>query len=561
MIPLNDGASLQLKEGDYVIGFYMDGKNSQVPIIMGLLPGIPVELKNPSLGFTDPRGSNELSDAPKSPVSLTINSAGNKVKITEGAASRYPSRLKESTLSRLARNEKIIETPIQSKRDSTFKSIPMVGGGVYDEPSTPYATVYPYNRVMETESGHILEFDDTPGAERIHIYHRSGTSDEYHPDGTKVTRINADAYEVVLSDKHVYINGDIHITAKNDVNIKAGKNVNIEAGQDVRVKASGAIKTQAVTSQIHYSAGAMALRGIPMNLNGPILPPLGLPSAPISVSVAVTTALAPVTPDVSTPGNQVLAQRPGANLGKASPNVLSAPTESPVGIPAPKVIAKSPVTTLTATEGADVMIRAMNRNKIRDPIQRAAIYAQTRHETRGFRDLVESFAFTREGLLKTWGIKLDKDGNPILNKKGEKIGYFDESNVDNYLRNGVKIASRVYGNRMGNASEESQDGWKYRGRGFIHLTGKSNYSIAATAFNQDFVAHPDAVAIPDMAADIACWYFTKGPSGQGYRGSYDNIKSVTTYVNGGLNGLTERTALYTLAKSNTSVITFQSALV
>lgn len=286
MIPLNDVASLQLKEGDYVVGFYFDGRDSQVPIIMGLLPGVPGELRPASVGFSDPRTPGELASAPKPPASLTI--ASSAVAITEGPGARNPQHLDESTLSRLARNEKISSTPIQFKKDSATSSVPAAGGGTWSEPKTPYAAQYPYNRVMETESGHILEFDDTPGAERIHIYHRSGTFEEVHPDGTKVTRIHADSYEVVLSDKHVYINGNYDITAQGDVNIKAGKNVNIEAGMDVVISALGAFNSQGMT-QSHTATGPMSLIGLPLNLNGPPSTVLQPPIPVVVVTVATFT--------------------------------------------------------------------------------------------------------------------------------------------------------------------------------------------------------------------------------------------------------------------------------
>lgn len=274
LIPLNDTASLQIKEGDYVVGFYFDGHDSQVPIIIGILPGIPKELGPSSVGFSDPRTNIELQGAPKAPESL-VSSIG-PVTIIEGVATRNPSRLNEPTFSRLARNEKISDTPIEGKKNSISVAVPTAGPGTWSEPATPYAAVYPYNRVMETESGHILEFDDTPGAERIHIYHRSGTSEETHPDGTKVIRVNANAYEIVLSDKNVYVKGDLNFTAVGDINIKAGMSVNIEAGLDIVLNALGSVITQAAVSESHTTEGPMSLTGIPMNLNGPpgaILPP------------------------------------------------------------------------------------------------------------------------------------------------------------------------------------------------------------------------------------------------------------------------------------------------
>ncbi len=176
--------------------------------------------------------------------------------------------MNEPQFSRLARNEKIDQTAIQTKKDAAVVGVTVAGdGGVWDEPTTPYAAVYPYNRVMETESGHILEFDDTPGAERVHIFHRSGTFDEIGPDGTKVIHVKSDAFEIVLSDKKVYVKGSLDITADQDINIKAGQNLTIEAGLEIKVIAGAGITTLAGADQTHTAAGAMTMIGIPMNWN------------------------------------------------------------------------------------------------------------------------------------------------------------------------------------------------------------------------------------------------------------------------------------------------------
>jgi hypothetical protein len=251
IIPLNDNSSLQIKEGDYVVGFYFDGHEPQVPIIMGILPGIPVELGPASVGFTDPRSGAELSGAPRLP---------------DASPSRYPSRLNEPTFSRLARNEKIFDTPVETKKLSIEAAVPTAAPGVWSEPMTPYDAVYPYNRVMETESGHILEFDDTPGAERIHIYHRSGTFEEVHPDGTKVTKIQSDAYEIILADKNIYVKGDLNITSLGSVNI-LGKSIKIESETDVSIIAGTSFTTLAGTEELHTAGAGITLLGVPINLN------------------------------------------------------------------------------------------------------------------------------------------------------------------------------------------------------------------------------------------------------------------------------------------------------
>lgn len=541
LLPVTGTATQTIKEGEYVFGTYLDGGESQLPLVLGVLHGIPEFLRSPQEGFSDPRTESELKSSPKPPTSLSVDGTG-AVSITDPpSAVRYPSLLNEPELSRVARNQNA--TVMEGKKSAATKSIPSTKLKTYDEPSSPYAPSYPYDHVMETESGHIIEFDDTPGAERIHIYHRSGSADEYFPDGTKVSRVHADAFEIVLADKHIYIQGDCHITAKKDLNIKAGKDINIEAGGMVNIKADMMIQSQAGLGITSWTTGPHSLQGLPINLNGVTPPPLGPPTGPIVIPSTSTTVVVnpPVVPSVSDPGTQVLMERPGANIGDKKPDVLSTPTKSPQGIPPPTVKNTDPVPTISTPEGSDVMIRALNRAKISDPTQRAMIYAQASHESQGFKRLFESFKFTDKGLLTTWG------------------RYFKKEEVPQFLRQDEKIANRVYGGRMGNADEASGEGFKYRGRGFIQLTGKENYLEASKSFKQDFVAYPDAAAVPDMAADIAVWYFKKGKK-TGYRGKYDDIISVTKFVNGGTNGLEDRTKKFELAKSNTSVTTLTSAV-
>lgn len=541
IMPVNDNSSISIKESDLVVGTYLDGEDAQQPIVFGIIPGIPDQLLPNQVGFSDPRESGELSEAPRLPKSIEIGTGG--VNITDRDPSRFPFRLDEPTTSRLARNEKITESAIQFKKETSSKSIPIPFSGSWDEPESPYAAKYPYNRVMETESGHVIELDDTPGAERVHIYHRSGSSDEFHPDGTKVSRVNADSFEIVLSDKMIYVNGDCNITSKRSINLKSGKDINIEAGGNFNVKSSKMINLQSAIGINSWTPGPHSIQGLPLNLNAATPPPLGPPSEPMTtVENSTTVVLEPLqAPDPTEPGNVVLEERPGANLGYASPIEPLPQTQTPQGIPKPVTQVPLSVPTLTSLEGADIMIRALNRAKITDPIQRAMIYAQASHESAGFTRLVEDFRYTSEGMIKTF----------------PKV--FNAENVVDYIKLPEKIANRAYAGKMGNGSEASGDGWKYRGRGFIQLTGKENYLSAAKAFNQDFVNYPDAAAVPNTAADIAVWFFMSGKR-RGYKGSYADITAVTKFVNGGLNGLEDRTARFILAKENKSVIQLTSAV-
>lgn len=278
----NDSSSIQLKEGDFVVGFYFDGTDAQVPVIMGVLPGVPTELRPASQGFSDPRTASELNSAPKPPASVSV--ANGPVKITEGNGQRNPHPLNESTISRIARNESTSTTAIQFKKNTRTSGVPTAGGGTWSEPATPYNAKYPYNRVMETESGHVLEFDDSPGAERVHLYHRSGSFIEIHPDGKMVMRAHAASYEVVLDDKNVCVHGDLNFTTTGDITFKAGGKVKIESSTEIGISAGTQLTTSG-TIVSHIASGPMNVTGIPLNLNGPGVVPV-IPPTPVVVVTA-----------------------------------------------------------------------------------------------------------------------------------------------------------------------------------------------------------------------------------------------------------------------------------
>lgn len=247
MLPLTDSSMLMAKEGDYVVGFYLDGPNAQNPVIMGILPGIPDRLLDKSKGFSDPRTDAQLKSSPRPPKELK-STAGVGVKITEFAkAQRYPNAINEPTTSRLARNEKIGETIVKSKKDSLVKNAKTTWYQSFNEPPTPYNAKYPYNKVFETESGHLLEYDDTPGAERIHLYHRSGSFIEMHNNGTVVVKTAADDYQFVLADKKIYVSGDCHISSDQNIYMKAVGDIVMEA-TNIIMNASDSIGTSAFNS-------------------------------------------------------------------------------------------------------------------------------------------------------------------------------------------------------------------------------------------------------------------------------------------------------------------------
>jgi len=94
-------------------------------------------------------------------------------------------------------------------------------GGSWSEPEPPYAGQYPFNNVRQTESGHIEEWDDTPGAERVHIFHRSGSFIEMHPDGKVVYKSMSHGYQISMGDYNVKVKGDCNISVDGNATVHA----------------------------------------------------------------------------------------------------------------------------------------------------------------------------------------------------------------------------------------------------------------------------------------------------------------------------------------------------
>ena len=105
----------------------------------------------------------------------------------------------------------------------------------WSEPATPYDAQYPYNKVTQTESGHVVEFDDTPGAERIHVFHRSGSSVEMHPDGKVVCKLLGGGFIMAEADLQVSVKGVCHVSVDGDANIYAKGLLNLQAEEGVNV--------------------------------------------------------------------------------------------------------------------------------------------------------------------------------------------------------------------------------------------------------------------------------------------------------------------------------------
>jgi hypothetical protein len=200
--PPNNTNPYAPKDGDMVFGFFADGEAAQSPIVVSTFPSIPLKAGNAQDAFSDCREGDVLSSAPVKP---------------NEDASLYPRNLDEPTTSRLARNDSDYLSPInKSKKEKKESKV---------EPDSYYNAVYPYNNVYESESGHALEFDDTKDAERIHLYHRSGSYVEWGPEGDRAERIEKDKFTVVVGNDSVYVKGDVKVYVDGNVNLEVGGDV------------------------------------------------------------------------------------------------------------------------------------------------------------------------------------------------------------------------------------------------------------------------------------------------------------------------------------------------
>ncbi len=166
----------------------------------------------------------------------------------------YNRNANTSTISKLATGEKV-NTIVTSKESNRHLAIPLpMKQGTWDQPHSSYAAKYPYNTVRETESGHIQEFDDTPGHERIHVYHRKGTFEEIDENGTKVTRIVGDGYTLIDRNGFIFVAGNANITCNGNINIYCQTHVNLEAKGTIDMVAHGGMNLSAA-QDINISAG------------------------------------------------------------------------------------------------------------------------------------------------------------------------------------------------------------------------------------------------------------------------------------------------------------------
>ena len=284
-----------LLEGSWVFGFFRDSQYAQEPVIIGSLPGHPKEIADTRKGFYDPNGIYPRYINEPDTNRLAVNDIDNP---HLGLELRKASRI-----------EGLATADFDATTAADGSSIAQSDTDTWDQPEIAYASQYPFNHVFESESGHILEFDDTSAAERIYLAHKTGTSTEYNPNGDRIDIIKGDQYTLMSADHKVHIDGLSDITiagrhkiyinadgaANNNYDIQVGPNanvniqvdtgdinlvtkqgkVNVNSGGDynlkvkgnMRVAVEGSIVETVEGSKISNTSGAVIHRGRTIDLN------------------------------------------------------------------------------------------------------------------------------------------------------------------------------------------------------------------------------------------------------------------------------------------------------
>ena len=307
-----------LLEGSWVFGFFRDGNFRQEPLILGSLPGRPTDYGRPAKGFSDPnsRPNKTIKDG----------EIVDKENETDLDVSVYPRNIDEPDVNRLAvhnvnkphpslasRNEQritgIATADFNAISAASGDQIAGSDGDTWNQPELPYAAVYPYNHVYESESGHLKEYDDTPGAERIHERHRSGTGTEISADGTVTNIIKGDHYSIIDGNQQAYVqenhdltingryklyinkngstdnhydiqigpganvniqvdNGDINLhTLNGRLNLNSGGDTNLKVGGSLTIDVAGNLVQNVEGSTTENTSGSVIVRGATIDLN------------------------------------------------------------------------------------------------------------------------------------------------------------------------------------------------------------------------------------------------------------------------------------------------------
>ena len=219
-------------EGSWVFGYFRDGYAMQEPMVIGTLPGKPAELAETTKGFYDPNGVY-----PKYKDEVDTN----RLAVNDTEQPHLGLELRKLTRKTGVATADFDAVDVE---DHISVAINASDGDTWNQPEIPYAAVYPYNHVFESESGHVFEIDDTKDNERLFTSHRTGTSQEIDKDGNQVNIIKGDHYNIVSGKRQAVIEGNLDITIGGRHKLYINKDGQTNNHYDIQVGPNASVNIQ-----------------------------------------------------------------------------------------------------------------------------------------------------------------------------------------------------------------------------------------------------------------------------------------------------------------------------
>ena len=219
-------------EGTWVFGYFRDGYAMQEPMVIGTLPGKPVELADVSKGFYDPNGVY-----PKYKDEVDTN----RLAVNDSNAPHLGLELRKLTRKTGVPTADFDAVPVEEHISTAIEAS---DSDTWNQPNIPYAAVYPFNHVFESESGHVMEIDDTKDNERLFTQHRTGTSQEIDKDGNQVNIIKGDHYNIVSGKRQAVIEGNADLTIGGRHKIYINKDGQTNNHYDIQVGPNASVNIQ-----------------------------------------------------------------------------------------------------------------------------------------------------------------------------------------------------------------------------------------------------------------------------------------------------------------------------
>jgi GH24 family phage-related lysozyme (muramidase) len=241
---------------------------------------------------------------------------------------KFPMYYNEPDTSRLARGQQLGATILFKKRTMRVIGVPQTPDGVtWNQPDIPYSAQYPYNKVRQSESGHVMEIDDTPSNERLHTWHTAGTFDEIDRNGSKTSRIVGDSYEIIDRNGFIYIKGDCNVTIMGNSSVYTvgnssvytdgnatiecrgdmttnvsgtysvrAQSISMESVNDTNILSHGNLNTQAASNISMLAGGTASIDGASISLDGGTsVPATGTGLNALSASGNVASSIPTIT--------------------------------------------------------------------------------------------------------------------------------------------------------------------------------------------------------------------------------------------------------------------------